>query len=58
MSDVYELKGTERKVERTEKVDCGDIVTTEYFEGDKLVRVDKNVIVDAAFMAKAFSYQV
>jgi len=51
MSDVYELKGTERKVESTEKVECGDIVTTQYFQGDVLVRQDKNVIVDAKWLA-------
>ena len=58
MSDAYELNGTERKEESTEKVECGDIITTKYFVGDELVRVDKNVIVDSAFMAKAFSRQI
>ncbi len=54
---VYELTGTERKEESTEKVECGDIITTKYFNGDALVRVDKNVIVDAVFMAKAIQGQ-
>ena len=57
MSEVYELNGTERKEELTEKVECGDIITTKYFVGTELVRVDKNVIVDAAFMMKALQGQ-
>ena len=54
---IYELTGVERKEESTEKVECGDIVTTKYFIGDSLVRVDKNVIVDAVFMTKAIQGQ-
>lgn len=35
----------------TEKVECGDIVTTQHFEDGKLVRQDKTVIVDAKWLA-------
>ena len=51
MSDVYELTGKELKNEFIEKVECGDIVTTQYFLDGALVRQDKNVIVDAAWLA-------
>ena len=52
---MYILKGNELKEESTEKVECGDVITTKYWNGDKLVRVDKTVNVDAVFMSKAFA---
>ena len=52
---MYELKGNEIKEESIQKVECGDVITTKYWNGDKLVRVDKTVNVDAVFMSRAFS---
>lgn len=54
---TYKLTGYEQKEESTEKVECGEIVTTKYFNGDKLVRVDKTVNVDAQFLMAALQGQ-
>ena len=50
---MYELKGNEKREESTETIECGDIITVKYFNGDKLVRVDKQVMVSAEFLALA-----
>jgi hypothetical protein len=52
---MYRLTGNERIEESTDKVECGEVVTTKYFNGDELVRVDKAVNVDPKFMSEAFS---
>lgn len=54
MTGLYELKGTERKEETTQKVECGEVITTTYYQDDRVVRVDKTVNVDATFMTNAF----
>lgn len=48
---MYELKGNEKIEKSTVTVECGDIITTKYFNGDKLVRVDKEVMVSAEFLS-------
>lgn len=55
---MYELKGNEVVEKSTEKIECGEAITTKYFNGDKLVRVDKEINVDAAFLAKAFQGEI
>jgi hypothetical protein len=49
---VYELTGTERKEEEKVKTPDCEIVTTSYFNGDTLVRVDKTINVDPVFVTK------
>lgn len=55
---MYELTGTERKEEIRSKAPCGNIVTTNYYVGDILVRTDQDVQVDAAFISKAFARKI
>ncbi len=55
---MYELTGKEQKIESTEKVECGEVITTQYFLDEVLVRQDKNIIVDAVFMTKALQGQL
>lgn len=55
MDGVYELKGTERKEVKREKVPCGECVETFYYDpiSGKLLRKDVNVEVSKEFLAKA-----
>ncbi len=48
---MYKITGHEQKKVSTQKIDCGEVVTTEYFDSDKLVRVDKTVNVSGEWLA-------
>lgn len=53
--EKYELTGVERKEESTQKVECGEVITTSYFLDGVIdpVRVDKTVNVDPIWFGKA-----
>lgn len=55
---MYTLTGNEHIEESTEKVECGDMITTTYKVDDTIVRVDKTLNVDAVFMTKALQGQI
>ena len=43
--DMYKITGYEQKEETMEKISCGKAVTIKHFNGDKLVRVDKKIVI-------------
>lgn len=50
--DIYELRGNEVVKKTTTKIDCGDCVTTKYFDpisGEEL-RTDVEILVDPVLM--------
>jgi hypothetical protein len=48
-NEIY--KPNEMKVrEYSEKVPCGDAITTQYFEDEKLIRQDVKIIVDSKYL--------
>ena len=55
MSDIIEITPDMRVVKFTETVECGEIITTQYFKDgvEKPVRQDKEINVSLEFMMKA-----
>jgi hypothetical protein len=49
---MYELNGTKRVTKKTEKVPCGDCVTTRYFHptSGEMLRSNAAIAVDPLFM--------
>ena len=45
IEDMYKITGYEQKEETTEKISCGKAITIKHFNGDKLVRVDKKIVI-------------
>ncbi len=57
MSEVADITGCEKR-ETIKDVECGKIVTTEYFSADgTLVRKDVNVQVSEIYLAKMLAGQ-
>lgn len=51
INGTYQLTGAEVKWEAKEKCPCGEIVTTKYYLGPDLVRVDQTVNVSQEAMS-------
>ena len=52
---MYKITGHEQKEELKEKISGGESVTTKYWNGDKLVRVDKKVVIAVGVRTSATS---